>query len=255
MPTSSITQFKYQPEKINIGTVYHYTKSNLDGTYPARIYIRLMDKENLDVWKFEEHNVDAAHVTAHMDWTSFSADQVRSFWATSDGNQKKQAVLTSSYSESSFSIDWQGHSETIQIGHYPVHIFNFDFISLNMILPHWPEPEGEVEIGIIQPNFDQNAAGLIKYDGKVKLRYLEDEDRNGFRCRKYSIGGEGLQNQQGLIWLDLGKMHAVDMEIPIPDNPSWNSFKFALVSLQMMNDETWKHFMEGEIGKLESIED
>ena len=254
MPTSSIAQFKYQPEKIQVGTVYHYTKSNLDGTYPARIYIRVMDRENLDVWKFEAHNTDAAHVTAHMDWNSFSADHIQSFWATSDGKQKEQAALTSSYEDASFSIGWRGESETIQIGHFPVHVYNFDFISLNFILRHWSEPESNVEIGVVQPNFDRDVAGLMKYDGVVTIKYLGDDERNGFPCRKYSIGGEGLQNQQGLIWLEHELMHVVDMEIPIADNPDWNSFKFALVSTQVMDDEAWSQFMDCEIKKLKPVE-
>ena len=30
MVTSSVDQFKYQPDKIRIETVYHYIKSNMD---------------------------------------------------------------------------------------------------------------------------------------------------------------------------------------------------------------------------------
>ncbi len=254
MPASSLNQFKYQPEKINIGTVYHYTKSNLDGSNPARIYIRVMDNENLDVWKFEEHNYDAAHVTAHMNWESFSADRIQSWIATSDGNEEEQATLISSYDNSAFSIAWHGQSETIQIGYYPVHVYNFDFISLNFILRHWSEPQGEMEIGIVQPNFNPDIPGVIKYEGTVKLKYICDEERNGYPCRKYSVNGDGIQNQQGLIWLDRTSMHAVDMEIPIPDNPSWNSFKFELVSIQEMSVEAWRQFMDEEIKKLEPVE-
>ena len=37
--TSSIQQFTYRPELIEAGTVYHYIKSNIDGSHPARIII------------------------------------------------------------------------------------------------------------------------------------------------------------------------------------------------------------------------
>ena len=252
MPTSSVDQFKYQPERIQAGTMYHYTKSNLDGSNPARIYIRVRDVSNLDVWKFEAHNYDAAYVTAHMDWESFSADQIESWIVTFDTNRREQAKLTSSHARSSFSIRWRGQTETIQVGHYPVHVYNFDFISLNFILRHWSAPTGGVEIGILQPNFDPNVSGLIKYEGKVALKYLEDADRNGYACRKYSVGGEGLQNQYGTLWLDREWMHAVDIEIPVPDNPSWNSFKFELVSREIMDDGQWVQFLDGEIKKLEA---
>jgi len=255
MSTSSVEQFKYQPEKIQAGAVYHYIKSNLDGSSPARVYIRVRDVLNLDVWKFEVHQYDAAYVTAHMDWNSFSADQIQSWVVTPDKHRREQAKLTSSYADKSFSMSWREQTETIQIGHYPVHVYNFDFISLNFILRHWCEPQGETEIGVIQPIFDSNMAGVIKYEGRVTLKYLEDEQRNGHPCRRYSVGGEGLQNQYGSAWLDRDLMHIVDMEIPIPDNPAWNSFRFALVSIRFMDEQAWIQFLDREIQKLGSVQE
>jgi len=41
----------------------------------------------------------------------------------------------------------------------------------------------------------------------------------------------------------------------IPDNPDWNSFRIELVSMHMMNDEAWRRFMDGEIAKLEPVEE
>jgi len=254
MPTSSVAQFKYQPERLKAGSVYYYTKSNLDGSNPARIYIRVRDEMNLDVWKFESHNSDAAYVTAHMDWDTFSADQLQSWVVTPDRNRRAQAKLTSSFGDESFSINWRDQSETIQVGHYPVHVYNFDFISLNFILRHWTEPQNDVEIGIIQPNFDPSVPGVIKYEGVVTLKYLDDEERNDFTCRKYLIGGEGLQSQNGTAWLHRDLMHVVDMEIPVPDNPSWNSFKFNLVSMQEMDEQSWIQFLDRELHKLNSTD-
>ena len=254
MSTSSISRFKYQPEKIMTETVYCYIKSNLDGSNPARVFIRVMDRDNLDVWKFEAHNYDAAHVTAHMDWESFSADRIQSSVVTSDGKSEDQALLTASSADAACSVRFGGQSETINIGHFPVHVYNFDFISLNFSLRHWSEPYGDVEIGIIQPNFDPNREGFIKYEGNVLLQYLGEETRNSMPCLKYSIGGEGLQGQRGFIWVDRDLMHAVDIEIPIPDNPDWNSFKFNLISVQQMNKEAWQQFMNAEIQKLAPVE-
>lgn len=246
----ALAQFKFQPQKIQVGEVYHYTKSNLDGTYPARVYIRTMDAENLEVWKFEAHNQDTVCVTAHMDWVSFSADRIESHWVGRDGRREAQARLSSSYAESSFTVQWRGGAETIPIGQYPVHVYNFDFISLNFSLRHWIQPEGEVEIGVVQPNFDQSIPALIRYEGTVTVRYAGEEERNGYSCRKYVVEGAGLQDRSGRMWVDRAAEHVVDMEIPLPDNPAWHSLKFALVSRQNMDEPTWQQFIQTEIGKL-----
>jgi hypothetical protein len=44
-------QFKFQPEKIQVGMVYHYVKSNIDGSWPARIFIRVEDEQHLSALK------------------------------------------------------------------------------------------------------------------------------------------------------------------------------------------------------------
>jgi len=251
-PTSSIDQFKYQPEKIQLGRVYHYIKSNIDGSYPARVYIRVMDTDNLDVWKFEEHNIDAAHVSAHMDWKTFSADKIESWVVTSDGNRRYQAKLTSSRAETTFTIHWRDRADTIQVGHYPVHVYNFDFISLNFSLPYWVKPEGEITIGIIQPDFNPNSATLLKYEGTITLHYVEDEHRHNKACRKYIINGEAFQGQKGLMWVDRSAGHIEDMEIPVADNPAWEDFKFELFSINQMVSETWATFINSEIKKLKA---
>src|SRR4026207_628624 len=95
--TSSIDAFTYRPELIEIGTVYHYIKSNIDGSYPARIVIYIRDNDHLEVLKFEAHGRDAAYVTAHMDWRTFSADRLESRIITPDGVRRPQASLSSSY--------------------------------------------------------------------------------------------------------------------------------------------------------------
>ena len=253
MSASSIPHFTFQPEKVPTGIVYHYIKSNLDGSNPARVYIRMADDETLDVWKFEAHNADAAHVIAHMDWLSFSADRIQSWVVTSDGERQERATLTVSARNSSCTIRLGELSETVHVALMPVHLYNFDFISLGTTLSHWNNPRGAVEIGILQPNFDPNVNAVIRYDGTVVIRYAGEEERGGVFCRKYTIGGEGLQHQQGCIWLGNDLPHVVDMEIPVPDNPAWNSFKFRLVSVRSMLEGAWKSFIGGEIQKLDPV--
>lgn len=250
--TSSMDQFSYRPELIEAGTVYHYIKSNIDGSYPARIFIYIADNDHLEVLKFEEHGMDAALVKAHMDWETFSADSLQSWILTPDGNQQEQASLSSSYTNQTFLISWQGRNDVVQVGHYPVHVYNFDFISLNYILRHWNNPEGEVTLGVLQPNFDPDPQTMMKYAGTVVIKYLEDNQRNGRPCRRYSLGGEGLDGHFGTMWVNKEKGYIEDIEIPIADNPAWDSFKFKFISSQQMSPLQWAEFMDTEIQKLKS---
>jgi hypothetical protein len=250
--TSSIDQFTCRPELIKTGTVYHYIKSNIDGSYPARIVIYIRDRDHLEVLKFEEHGMDAAYVKAHIDWEIFSADWIESWILSSDGTRRPQASLSSSYEEEIFTISWQDRRDTVRVEHYPVHIYNFDLISLNYILRHWNHPNEEVRIGILQPNFDPDPDAMMKYEGTVAIRYMGDEAHHAQLCRKYTIGGEGLKGHYGVMWVNIENGIIEDIEIPFADNPDWNDFKFKLVSSGQMDFPQWEEFMEAEVKKLKS---
>jgi hypothetical protein len=254
MQTSSLHSFKFQPEKIQTGMVYHYLKSNIDGSWPARIFIRVEDVENLDVWKFEAHQADAAHVRAHMDWHIFCADRIESWIVTADEKSRPQASVSLSKEDMCFHIHWRGIVDTISIGYLPAHIYNFDLISLNVSLRHWTKPEGEMTLGILQPDFDPNPDALLRYDGTVLLDYISDEKRQNQPCRKYTIGGPGLQGNTGTLWVNRSLGHIEDLEIPIADNPAWTGFKFRLVSYESMDEPSWSHFLNQEIRQLKSVE-
>lgn len=250
--TYSIDQFSYRPALIDIGTIYHYIKSNIDGSYPAQIFIYVRERDQLDVLKFEQHGMDAALVQAHIDWQTFSADQLASWVLTADGQRRAQASLNSSFADKTFTISWQGRSDVIQVGHYPVHIYNFDLIGFNYILRHWQNPEGEVTIGILQPNFDPNPETMMKYEGTIIIQYQGNEERNLQPCRKYTIGGEGLKGCTGVMWVHREKGYMEDIEIPIADNPDWDTFKFKLVSSASMSLQQWEDFTAAEIRKLKT---
>ena len=248
--TLSLDDFCFQPERVNAGTVSHYIKSNSDGTYPARIFIYVPDHDHLEVLKLEAHGMDAALVKAHMDWTTFSADRIESWNLLPDGSRTPQASLFSSFKDKTFTITWKERNDMVQVQHYPVHVYNFDFISLNHILPHWQHPESEVTIGVLQPNFDPNPQTMIKFEGTVTIKYAGVEERDDHLCRKYSIAGPGLRHKTGLIWVNAQNDYIQDMEIPIPDNPDWRDFKFRFVSSEQMDSGQWADFMTEEINNL-----
>ena len=196
--------------------------------------------------------MDAAYVMAHMDWETFSVDQIESWVLTSDGKRRPQASLSSSYEDKTFTISWQNRNDIVRVRHYPVHVYNFDLISLNYMLRHWNHPEGEITIGILQPNFDPDPDTMMNYEGTVDIRYLGDEARNAQPCRKYNIGGEGLKSHSGLMWVNREHGYIEDIEIPIADNPDWDNFKFKFISSEHMDSRQWAEFIDAELKTLKS---
>jgi hypothetical protein len=252
-PASSIERFRYQPEKIEPGTVYQYTKSNLDGSNPARISIYVATRTHLEVLKVEQNSEVLAFVTADIDWESFSADHLSSWHILPDGLLRSQGATGLNREDDSFTKFIMGAEFPARVGYYPFHVYNFDFTSFNFVFRHLVDPEQSFEIGVVDPDWKRILSpefklvgvqrGIFVFRGRAQIDYVGDEPCNGAECRKYRINGPGMADQEGFIWVDRDAGHFVRFEHPLPDNPAWNSFKLELEGIEHFTEPEWQKFI------------
>jgi hypothetical protein len=245
LAVNSVEKFRYQPDKITIGTVYHYVKTNIDGTHPEYVSQYVATRDRLEVFKFHPKGDRAALVIADFDWTVFSAKRLES-WQVVAGLEKK-LFATLSYLDAEKAVQVSilplRKTEKTAIKVLPFHVYNFDFGSLNFAFRHLINHKGSFVIGIADPTFKVQGP-LFTYRGEVVVSYLNDEVRYGVRCRKYRVDGQGLEKRGGYIWLNQTEGYIQDMEIDLPDNPEWQSFKFKLLRVEQMNRQEWESFMK-----------
>jgi len=244
--------FVYRPNLMQVGTAYHYLKSNHDGSNSAQVSIYLATSEDIEVLKLEAHGLDVAYVRAHMNWQYFCADQLESWVIESDGQRRPMAKFALDCATQRAHIRVNGRAEEIAVNHLPTHIYNFDFISLNLALRHWQHPEGELDLGILQPNFNPQINTLMCDEGRATLRFVAHEPRHGQACRRYAIGGAGLHHRGGTIWVNQANGHIEDMEIDLPDNPAWHNFKFQWVRTDQPGQIDWQAFIVQAIANLKT---
>ena len=251
--TSSVHLFEYQPEKIKVGTVYHYVKSNIDGTNPADVSIYVAATQRVEVLKIEQGSSLPAYVTADFDWESFSAIRLDSWHVIEDGSLRRQLESNLSLEHNTYTAYLGDGVFSADVGHYPVHNYNFDFISFNFMFRHLINPEQGFEIGVIEPNWDVilspvfsptgEARNVLLYKGKALIEYLGNDTYHDVDCRKYRISGDGMENQVGFFWVNKENEHFENFEHPHRDNPAWDNFKFDLRSIETMTMAEWKDFI------------
>lgn len=266
-PTSTTGLFRFQPQKIEVGALYFYIKSNLDGSKPAKIFMFVASETHIEVLKVEPGDEILSLVTADMNWATYSADLLESWYVLPESEYQghlipapgmliTQAYGAHSYKNHVFYMWYNGGCGQASVEHYPFHVYNFDFLSLNFIFRHLVDPEQDFEIGVVDPNWEVvktlgNAeAGeepnILEYRGKALVEFLGEEPYHRIACRKYRISGPGMKNMQGFIWVDREKGHFVNFEHPLFDNPNWNSFKLELQSSDTLSEGEWMAFMAGE---------
>ena len=97
--------------------------------------------------------------------------------------------------------------------------------------------------GQIEPKVLFCADGFY-FKGNIELLYLEDEEREGIPCRKYSLDGPGLEDRGGFLWAaKTDRPHFVDFELDLPDEPGLTSGKLKFLGTDELTLEEWKSFV------------
>lgn len=242
-------KFRYRAGKaVPVGTVLHYVKTNLDGSRPEYVSQFVAAADRLESFKFHPKSPPAGLVIATMDWKFFAARSLKSWRVPGRGERTLFGTLTFDAAARRAEVSLPAvrpAAETFAFGQLPIHLYNFDFGSLNFALPHLSDPEGGFRIGVADPTFKESGP-LVEYKGAVTVSYLNDERRANVPVRKYRIDGAGLQNRGGFIWVNRRRGWIEDMEIDLPDNPEWTSFKFKLLRVERMSRARWEKFIESQ---------
>lgn len=241
--------FRFNPNnKFPIGTVLHYVKTNIDGTKPEYVSQFIAAENIMESFKFHPKEFPAGIVIAEMDWQTFSAKSLKSWRILSKTERALFGIITfdgrTRTAEASIPAI-KKESEIFEIKHFPVHLYNFDFGSLNFAFPHLLNPRQPFIIGVADPTFRENDR-LIEYKGEVRISFVGEEKRNKVITRKYKIDGAGLQNRGGFIWVNKKHFWIEDMEIDLPDNPEWKSFKLKLLRTEKISRAAWNKFVENQ---------
>lgn len=238
------TSFRYQPERVAIGTVYQYLKTNIDGTHPENISLYIATKNRIEAFKFHEKGTRAGLVTADMDWNGFYPERLESYQVFSKDDRRLFATLTFDRAAKMVGVSipaLKPEKEMVKIDRLPFHIYNFDLASLNVSFPHLVDPRGSFTVGIADPTFKAEGP-MFAYRGDLRVQYLRDETRNGAKCRLYTASGAGIGGK-GRIWVNSKGSYLEDMEFDVANNPDWKTFKLKLMRTEKLNAEGWQRFI------------
>ncbi len=246
---AQISKFGYKPDKITTGVVYHYLKSNIDGTNSGEVSLYVKDKDTLESLKWHKGDSRATLVIADIDWENrFSVKHFETWLLTADGEPQQRAVLD-------FDADIPGVTAKVgemefraEVKNWYWHSYDFDFASLNFAWRHLVNPEDQLVIGIVDVVRKEDGPTLAE-KGSVQIDYQQDTTRNGHECREYKIDGPGLENKGGTIWVRKSDGVFVDYEIELPDEPGYESGKMLLKSEEQMTNEEWEEFKRKCVGQ------
>jgi hypothetical protein len=231
-------QLEFKAERVPVGTVFHYIKSTLDGAHEGHISVYVPTRDRLESLKWEPHADRATLVVAEMDWSRFSVKRFEAYQLMRDRAPEQRATLVASTDGSQLQTSFK--AEPVSIHHWPWHSYDFDFTSLNFTLPHWTAPETQLQFW--RTDYVYGESPDVRELGPVTLKFEATERHAGKSTRRYSIGGPGLEHNQGQWWADARTGLLVEYRIPIGDEPGYDNVRLRLDSTQKMSAEEWEQF-------------
>lgn len=263
-PGTSVKAFKFKGGKVDVGTVYRYEKSDLQGSRPTSFLLYVATKNRLELVRAEPGAGTAETFVVDVDWSSGGSPLRVEHWVThKDGSQSRAytagyadaegAVVVKPEDLNGFRMAGLSGPASVAVDQYPVHPLGLELATLNFAFRHLAEPMREFEIGLLAdakaPAPVAGGTSPIVYLGRVKVSFVEEVNRDGNECRKYRLSGAPLGAGEGFVWIHKEKGYVLDMELPVPTTVDRNDAKLVFQGTETLDDTGWQRRKAEEIAK------
>lgn len=180
--TAQVTAFAYRPERVPVGRVFHYLKSNRDGTHPGQIALYVAAQDRIEAFKYDSGGAQATLVIGYLDWEAMTVRRLEAYGVRRGEPDQPRAWLDSDWKAGGVRV-FSAPDSLVRIAAWPWHSYDFDFASLNLALPHLRQPEQRVEFG--RADIVRIGDGAEFQDlGALSLAYEGRETRQGAAVRR-----------------------------------------------------------------------
>lgn len=243
----------FTPEKIaganggardKVGRIYHYVRTNVDGSDPEDVYVFRKKIDHLQVYKAKQKCTNAAFVTADLDMERGYAKKLVGGRLTRQGLQEKFAYLDYDPATKKISarIELEGREPllaSVTVEREPWHLYDFDFASLTVMTPHLADPKAGFSFGLPLAVADPNRTDFLIYLGEAEAIFRSEDERAGRKALKFSLGGPAFGSFGGNLWLDAAEGHILDVETGFPNHLEYVDFKLELRGVDDGGETQW----------------
>ena len=238
---AQLEAFRFAPERVPVGQVFHYQKSQRDGSRATRVSVYLPSADRVESLKWDRGGDQATLVVASLDWARFSVNGFEAWGLARDTEPVWRATLSAQANELRLSfID-----QPLKISHWPWHSYDFDFTSLTLTLPHRLDPARDLHFW--RTDFVYSDPPAFVELGALTLHYQGKDRRLGKPAWRYTLSGPGIEGKSGSWWVDRHTGLTLEYELPVGDEPGYADVRFRLESSMAMTPAEWQAFKQASV--------
>jgi len=240
---AQLASLRFDVSRVPVGQVFHFVKSNRDGTHETRISVYLPAVDRIESLKWDRGGDQATLVQAEMDWSKFSVRRFQGWRLARGAAPEARVTLDVQGDQLSMSL----MDAPLTVTHWPWHSYDFDFTSLNLTLPHLLNPRQTFSFW--RTDFVYADPPKVAELGEVTLTFERREKHDGRAARRYRIGGAGLRDTQGTWWADARTGLLLEFELPIGDEPGYDNVRLRLDATGTLSPADWESFKRKSVGE------
>jgi hypothetical protein len=250
--SSSPSAAPLEGEGAPVGRIFHYLRTNIDGSAPEHIHVFRRDATRIEVYKMVTRCTNAALVTANLDLTLGYAPRVTGGSLQPNAKHKEFAFITYDAAKRivSMRLDLRdmvivgGPAEITEqtAADAPFHTYDFDLSDLTVLAPGLTKDHKDIAFDLLilwPPATDKR----LRFLGKAQLVFKGVEERAGHKALRYEATGAAFGDKGGPIWFDAHEGHIVDVEWRMPNHAGYQNFKLALQGIDDGGAEAWKRLL------------
>jgi hypothetical protein len=245
--------FHYRAERAPApGTVWHFTKSNRDGSAPWQLDAFVASPTRIEVVKWVAGALDFVEVHADLDLATAQPVVIQQWNTTVAGGRQPSlwAVLPHGLRELRLELA-AGQTLAVPFAEGPFHVWGFDLMGLAMLLPHLAAPAEAFSVTFLDPN-RPGADGAPVTVGVARFTPTGEEVRGGVPSRRYELAGPVFGEARGAVWVSLADGTLVAAEHAVRTSTDWLDFRLERTGVETLSGNAWERFKAGLVGQLAS---
>lgn len=220
----------------SIGRMYHYVRSNQDGSLPEHIYQYRASATALEVGKQVSPCTNSAFVTAVFDPAAGQGLSFTGGRLARDLSQDAFAWLTRENGALHARVPMANIDQRVAIADEPYVLYDFDLADLNARFAGAPAPHEDFRFVVVLIWPQENVSEVFRDLGWANARFAAAETHLNRSAHRYELSG-GLN---GTLWLDAREGHILEANFAEPNHTEYENFRLVLQSVHDDGAEAWR---------------
>ncbi len=232
-----------QPEAVE-GRIYHYVRSNQDGSGAENVYLYRAAYNRLEIYKSSERCVDAGFVTAWVDSETGNATVIQGGRLMPEARHENFATISydgaATMLRAEAALPDRMVRQQVRVTEPIFHLYDADLATLSVQTMGLDDPRQGFSFALPTIWTEPEDGQYVRHLGEANAEFVRAEEYQGTPALRFDVTGSAFGDNGGPLWLDAQSGHVLGAQWGIPNRPGMDDFSIRLVETEDSGDAGWQ---------------